>query len=99
MAKLLQEKLFSEKKNGMLKLSDDETAKVDEFCEDYKHYLDNAKTEREAVNAAIEIAKANGFKEYDRSAKYTAGEKVYYNNRGKSVILCVFGTEPLENAV
>ena len=99
LAKLLQEKLFSEKKNGMLKLSDDETAKVDEFCEDYKHYLDNAKTEREAVNAAIEIAKANGFKEYDRSAKYTAGEKVYYNNRGKSVILCVFGTEPLENGV
>ena len=31
-AKLLQERLFSKKKNGMLRLSADEVKSVDSFC-------------------------------------------------------------------
>lgn len=96
---LLKEKLFSSKKNGILKLGADELKLADSFCEGYKDYLDHAKTEREAVDAAVTIALNNGFSEYDPSKKYAAGDKVYYNNRGKSLILCVFGEEPLENGV
>ena len=95
----LQEKLFSQKKNGILKLTDAEVKQIDDFCEGYKVFLDKGKTEREAVAAAIELAKAKGFTEYDPKHKYSAGDKVYYSNRGKSIILCTFGTEPIENGV
>ncbi len=97
--KALQEKLFSTKKNGMLKLDCEQIKEVDAFCARYMNYLDNAKTEREAVTAAVELAEAKGFVPYDYKKKYNAGDKVYYINRNKSLILCVFGTDSLENGV
>ena len=45
-AKLLQEKLFMEKKNSGLIMSEEEMKKADEFCEGYKSFLDKGKTER-----------------------------------------------------
>lgn len=95
----LQEKLFSQKKNGILKLTDEQIKQADDFCEGYKVFLDKGKTEREAVSAAIELAEAKGFAEYDPKRKYSAGDKVYCSNHGKSVILCTFGTEPVEKGV
>lgn len=97
--KVLQEKLFSQRKNGILKLDPSEVEKIDSFCEGYKRFLDNAKTEREAVSTAVNMAKDCGYSEYDPKKKYQSGDRVYYNNRGKSLILCVFGTEPMENGV
>ncbi len=95
----LADKLLSKKKNGILKLSDAEINVVDTFCEGYKKYLDDGKTEREATNAAVTLAEAKGYVPFDPKGNYKAGDKVYYVNRGKSIILCVFGTEPLEKGV
>ncbi len=97
--KELAEKLLAKKKNGMLKLSDKEIMTIDVFCEGYKRYLDDGKTEREATTAAIALAEEKGFVPFNPKGDYKAGDKVYYNNRGKSVILCVFGSEPMENGV
>ncbi len=97
--KELQEKLFTQKKNGILKLSDAEIKKVDEFCEGYKKFLDAGKTEREAVAASVELAKANGFTEFDSKKDYKPGDRVYFVNRDKCIVLCNFGTEPIENGV
>ncbi len=72
---------------------------ADEFCEGYKSFLDAAKTEREAVEAAIKLAKEKGFTEFEADKKYNAGDKVYLNNRGKSLILTVFGKKPLREGV
>ena len=52
-AEQLKEKLFMNRKSGTLKLSAEETAKADEFCEGYKMFLDNAKTERDAVKYSV----------------------------------------------
>ncbi len=98
-AKELQEKLFMKTKNGCLRMSDDEIKKADEFCENYKAYLNEGKTEREACTLAIEIAEKNGFVPFDKNASYKAGDKVYYNNRDKAVILCVFGKKSLSEGV
>ena len=81
----LQEKLFSQKKNGILKLTDAEIKQVDDFCEGYKVFLDKGKTERETVTAAIELAKAKGFTEYDPKHKYSAGDKVYYSTAERAL--------------
>ncbi|MBP1542648.1 MAG: aminopeptidase, partial [Oscillospiraceae bacterium] len=99
MAKELKEKLFMGKKNAVKRMSDAELKKCDKFCEGYKKFLDIAKTEREATTYIESEAMAKGFVKFDRNASYKAGDKVYYVNREKSVILAVIGKEPIENGV
>ena len=76
-AKLLKEKLMMNKENGSKRVSAKEVAQADDFCEEYKDFLNKAKTEREAVAYAIQIAKENGFTEYSVGTEYKAGDKVY----------------------
>ena len=52
-AELLREKLIYKTKNGFKTLDEAEIEAADAYCEGYKTYLDAAKTEREAVTAAI----------------------------------------------
>lgn len=98
-AELLKEKLLSSPKNAAQKLSDEKIKKADKFCEKYKQFLDAAKTEREAVKEAVTLAKESGFEKYSKNKKYKAGDKFFYINRGKALILCTMGTESLENGV
>lgn len=63
-----------------------------EFCEGYKDYLDNGKTERECVKESIAMLMAAGYEEFDPSAEYKAGDKVFWNNRGKALAAATFGT-------
>ena len=87
----LAEKLLSDKKNGGLRLSEEKLKKADKFCEGYKSFLNTAKTEREAVIEAVAQAEKAGFKPYEKDKKYDAGDKFYYVNRGKAIILTVMG--------
>ena len=96
---LLADKLLSNKKNGILRISDNELDKADTFCEGYKTFLDNAKTEREAVAQTVILAEKAGFKPYEAGKKYAAGEKIYFVNREKAVILTVMGKRSLEDGV
>ncbi len=98
-AALLKEQLFMERKHAGLIMSDSEIAACDDFCESYKGFLDSAKTEREAVVTTIVRAKEEGFVEYKQGMSLKAGDKIYYNNRGKAIILAVIGSEPIEKGV
>ena len=98
-AKLLQEKLCEKKKNGILRVDESVTEAGNKFCEEYKNFLDLSKTEREASEYAEEKAKEHGFVPFERGMKLKAGDKVYYRNRGKSIILAVIGKEPIEKGV
>lgn len=96
--KELKEKLCYQKTNG-LKLDNVDFSAVEEFNKGYAEFLGYAKTERLSVKKTIEIATAAGFVEFDPDKKYSAGDRVYVNNRGKSLALAVIGTEPVENGV
>lgn len=98
-AKQLKEKLFMQKKNAYLRMDDSEVKACYDFCEGYKTFLDEAKTERCAVGYVEREAKKAGFVPFDKSKKYKAGDKVYVVNREKAVILSVIGTEPIANGV
>ena len=98
-AEQLKEKLCYAPKTAAETLSVEETAKADEYCVGYKHSLDNAKTEREAVTEAVAQAEKNGFVPYRRGQALKAGDKVYYNNRGKSLFLAVIGERSIEEGV
>lgn len=94
-----KEKLYLQKKNGGLVLSEEELQKADAFCEEYKNFLNSSKTEREAVHYAIARAEKLGFTPFDAGKAYKAGDKVYLNNRGKALILAVVGKKDLREGV
>lgn len=96
--KSLREKLFYKKTNG-LKLADTDYTAVEEFCKGYTDFLGSAKTERLAVKKALDIARDAGFCEYNPDKSYKAGDRIFINNRGKSLALAVIGTEPVEKGV
>ncbi len=95
----LKEKLVYNPGNGYDNLSAAEEKKMNAYCRDYMNFLDAGKTERLCVNACIKLAEKKGFKEYKAGMKLEAGDKVYFNNRGKGIMLAVIGTEGLEKGI
>ena len=98
-AEQLKKELFMKPVNAAKACADGQIKEADNFCEGYMSFLDAAKTEREAVEEAVELARANGFIEFRKGEKYAPGERVYYNNRGKSLILAVIGRKDLSEGV
>ncbi len=95
----LEEQLLMAPKNGGETLSEEEIAQADAFCEGYKAFLQYAKTEREAVTQAVRILQEHGYVEFDPDHKYLPGDKVYYNNRGKSLCFATIGTRSMKDGV
>lgn len=98
-AKELKEKLTYKPKNGLLRVTEEQQKEAYAFCDGYMRFLDEAKTEREAVDASIELAKKAGFTEFDRNKVYASGEKYYVNNRGKSAAFVVVGKQDASHGV
>ena len=98
-AELLAEKLLSNKKNAVLRMTDEQIAEADAFCEGYKAFLDTAKTEREAVIETVKQAEAKGFRPFEKGKKYQPNDKFYFVNRDKAVILGVMGSECISKGV
>lgn len=69
------------------------------FCEGYKAFLDEGKTERECVDLAVKMLKEAGYTEFEPKKRYQPGDKVYLNNRGKSVIATTYGIKPVSEGV
>lgn len=76
-----------------------EVDKAAEFCEGYKTFLDEGKTERECVTAAVKMLQAAGYRELDVKASYKPGDKVYQVNRGKALLITTFGEKPMSEGV
>ena len=93
---LLREKLMNDPKT-IKKLDTEEIKKADEFCEDYKAFLNASPVEREAVRYTAALAKKAGFVKYDPNAEYKAGDRVYLINRGKAIALAVIGKSGVKN--
>lgn len=95
----IKKELFYEPKHAMETVDESVVKAADDFCEGYKTYLDEAKIERESVEFFVKEAEAHGYTKFDNTKKYNAGDKVYYNNRGKSIILCVMGKKSIAEGV
>ncbi|MBR6701651.1 MAG: aminopeptidase, partial [Clostridia bacterium] len=78
----MKEELFYTPSNAFYTCTDREIGKAMKFCEGYIDFLNACRTERE-VNAFVkESAVRKGYREFDRSAKYAAGDKVYFDIHG-----------------
>ena len=63
------------------------------YAEGYKAFIDEGKTEREACAFAKAAAEKNGYKPFTFGQTLKAGDKVYYDNRGKNIYLIKVGSE------
>lgn len=91
-----QEALSYKKKNYYETADKAELKKIFDYAEGYKRFLDAAKTEREACAVSVEMAQAKGFTEYHFGDELKAGDKKYFINRNKSVVVFRIGKENLE---
>lgn len=68
---------------------------IQEFSKGYMNFLDEAKTEREAVREVIRLGKLQGFSDISNFEKLKPGDRVYSVNHKKSVYLAVIGEDAL----
>ena len=83
--------LVYEKKTVYEKAGADVVKEAYEYAKGYVSFLDAAKTEREA--------EAAGYRPYTFGMPMEAGDKLYYNNRGKNLYLFRIGTEDINNGI
>ncbi|MBS7276637.1 MAG: aminopeptidase [Eubacteriales bacterium] len=96
-AKELKEELEYKNRSAFESISEDELERSFAYAESYKLFLDNCKTEREAVKYSVAMAKRRGYTEYRLGDDIAVGGKYYYNNRGKQLVVFRVGEELLEN--
>lgn len=92
----IRDELFYKQKNGYDTMSTQQRIDMEDYCRGYMAFLNEARTEREAVKIAIEMAEDKGFVEYVDGMKLAPGDKVYCNNRSKALMLAVIGKKSLE---
>ncbi|MDR1822006.1 MAG: aminopeptidase [Oscillospiraceae bacterium] len=83
--------LVYEQKNAYTVLDKSETDKAYAFAEEYKGFINAAKTERESAIYAENAAKKAGFTPLDNNERLTPGSRVYRNFGGKLIMLAVIG--------
>ncbi|MBQ5612745.1 MAG: aminopeptidase [Clostridia bacterium] len=91
--------LVYEKKTVYEKAGEKIVAEAYEYAKGYVKFLDAAKTEREAVCEGVKLAEAAGYRPYTFGDTIKAGDKLYYNNRGKNIFLFSIGTEDINNGI
>lgn len=69
-----------------------ERERIFQYCEGYKKFLDNGKTERETVAETVRMIEKEGYKPYTLGDKINKGDKLYYNNRGKALFILRAGS-------
>lgn len=87
------------KESAWKKYTEEDKRKLEELCTDYKDFLTVGKTEREVTKEIIKRAEHKGYKNLDDFIKNNItihpGDKIYVNNKGKSVALFHIGTKPI----
>ena len=91
----LKEQLLVSNKNGYTKLTPEQREEMNAYCKRYAAFMDACKTEREATAWTVEVVEKHGFKAITPGMELKPGDKVYKNNRGKSILLAVIGSESL----
>ena len=91
----LRTSLLAAPKNGYTRLKAEQREEMESYCRDYRAFMDACKTEREATAWAVAEAEKRGFKPFTPGMEAKPGDKIYYNNRDKSIALAVVGTESL----
>ena len=91
----LRESLLMAPKNGYTRITDQQREEMNAYAKRYMAFQDECKTEREATAFGVREAEKLGFKPFVPGMDVKTGDKIYYNNRGKSLALAVIGRKSL----
>lgn len=91
-----QDELFYKKRNFFEEADENTKKQIFDYAEGYKTFLNAGKTERESVSYVIDLVKLKGFSEYHLGDKLVAGDKKFFINRKKSIVLFKVGTKNIE---
>lgn len=87
------------KNESIAKLRPQDLEKADQFCQGYKEFLDNGKTEREAAACAAAALEKAGYQPFQPGKQYQPGDKFYKLHRNKCILAATLGTKSLEDGV
>ncbi len=91
----LRESLLMAPKNGYSRITEAQRSDMNAYAKRYMAFMDACKTEREATAWAVREAEKRGYVPFHPGMDVKPGDKIYYNNRDKSIALAVIGTESL----
>ena len=91
----LRESLLMAPKNGYSRITAEQRGEMNAYAKRYMAFMDESKTEREATAWAVREAEKLGFQPFTPGMDAKPGDKIYYNNRGKSIALAVIGKKSL----
>ena len=87
--------LVAEYKNLWEDRSSDDFEHAYAMGEEYKHFLDEGKTEREFVSLTIDSVQQLGYKDLAALKELKPGQKVYQSIKDKGLMIAVIGKKPL----
>lgn len=93
---LLEERLLTQKENSYNTYAQKVKKTLGGYVDGYLDFMNKAKTEREFTARSEALLKEAGFVSFDSKKAYKAGDKVYFNNRKRSLIAAIVGTKPLD---
>jgi aspartyl aminopeptidase len=86
---------WAKKKSAWLLLTSPERVQVQDFSEDYKNYLNVARSALGSTREVIRRARTAGFSEFTKPEQAKPGARLFIPNRGRSLILAVIGADPI----
>ena len=95
----LKKKLFRNQSTGWEEINEEERTQINKVSDSYMDFLNKAKTEREFIKEAKELADKNGYKDIMTFDTLKPGDKIYFINRKKSMYLAIIGENPIENGL
>lgn len=90
-------------KESWKKYSSEKKQQVMEFAETYRRFISDCKTERECVDEIKKQALQAGFEDMQEviasGKKLQPGDRVFADNKGKSMALYIIGRQPMEQGL
>ena len=93
------ENILNKKESGWKSLSSGEMDSIMTFSDNYIKFLNRSKTEREANKSIILELEKHGFRNVNDMDRLSAGDKVYFSNRCKSVFAAVIGSGKIDEGI
>lgn len=100
MIKIKAEKLLLKSEFFWDAAAESEQKQAMEFGEDYKKFLNNAKTEEEVIKESIKLAEKSGYQKKSLDDKITGKDrKLIFVNRKKSLLMVAIGKNKLAEGI
>ena len=90
----IEEKLFLKRKSSWLGYTPAQEKAVFDFCDGYKKFMAECKTERLCVRFIEDSLKKAGFVDIGRAVKIRKNDRVYKKIKNKVIIACIAGSDP-----